>query len=86
MIVLLLVCDYSHREMVDTARMPMYLVTEAHKLGAVWADVLLGSAGVVAGTIVGQRVLAKIPQNAFRSVISLIILALGTKLLIDPHL
>ncbi|HZU43714.1 MAG TPA: sulfite exporter TauE/SafE family protein [Terriglobales bacterium] len=72
--------------MVDAARMPVYFITEAHQLGHVWKFLALGTAGVVIGTIVGQRVLTKIPEKLFRRIVSVIILALGIALGVHPNL
>ncbi len=72
--------------MVDAARMPVYFATEAHQLARVSNYVVLGTAGVVLGTIAGQRVLTRIPQALFRRIVSMIILALGIALLINPNL
>jgi uncharacterized membrane protein YfcA len=70
--------------MVDFARMPVYFVTQAHQLAQVWIYLVLGTVGVVVGTIVGQRVLTKIPENVFRRVVAAIILALGIAMLVHP--
>jgi uncharacterized protein len=71
---------------VDAARMPVYFVSEAHQLAHVWEYLLVGTIGVVAGTIVGNRVLIKIPAKIFRRIVSLIILALGIALVVHPNL
>ena len=70
--------------MVDFARMPVYFVTQAHQLAQVWSYLVLGTVGVVVGTVVGQRVLTKIPENVFRRVVAAIILALGIAMLVHP--
>lgn len=72
--------------MVDAARMPVYFVTETHDLARVWQYLVLGTVGVLVGTIAGQRLLRKIPEHVFRCIVSLIILALGVALLIHPNL
>ena len=66
--------------------MPVYFVTEAHDLARVWQYLLLGTIGVLVGTIAGQRLLRKIPENIFRRIVAVIILALGIALLIHPNL
>jgi uncharacterized protein len=70
--------------MVDFARMPVYLVSQAHQLVRVWIYLVLGTIGVVVGTIVGQSVLTKIREPVFRRVVALIILALGIVMLVPP--
>jgi len=72
--------------MVDAARMPVYFATEYHQLARVWTYLLLGTAGVLVGTVLGQRVLTRIPEKLFRGIVSIIILALGCALLIRPNL
>jgi len=42
-------------------------------------------AGVVAGTILGWRVLQKIPTQVFRRVVAIIILALGVAMFFMPR-
>lgn len=72
--------------MVDAARMPVYFASEAHQLSRVWLYLVLGTAGVILGTVVGQRVLNRIPEKLFRRAISIIILALGVALIVHPNL
>jgi len=72
--------------MVDAARMPVYFVSEAHQLAQVWKYLAVGAIGVAIGTLVGQRVLVKIPQKIFRRIVSLIILGLGIALVVHPNL
>jgi uncharacterized membrane protein YfcA len=66
---------------VDGARMPVYFFTSpdtVHRL-ALWIVVMV--AGGTIGTIVGGRVLARIPELYFRRLVSLLILALGIVML-----
>ena len=72
--------------MVDAARMPVYFVAELHRIEQAWIYVLLGTLGVVVGTVAGQRVLRRIPELTFRRIVAGIILALGIALLIHPNL
>jgi uncharacterized membrane protein YfcA len=72
--------------MVDAARMPVYFASEAHQLSRVWLYLVLGIAGVILGTVAGQRVLIRIPEKLFRRTISIIILALGVVLIVHPNL
>jgi|SRR5476651_376593 len=62
---------------VDAARMPVYLVAERHQVAAIWPLVLLATAGVVAGTLGGERLLTWIPERRFRQVVGVLILLLG---------
>jgi uncharacterized membrane protein YfcA len=66
---------------VDGARMPVYFFTSpdtVHRL-ALWIVVM--AAGGAIGTIVGGRVLARIPELYFRRLVSVLILALGVVML-----
>jgi uncharacterized membrane protein YfcA len=67
---------------VDAARMPVYLVVERAALLQMWPLILLATAGVVTGTLLGNRLLAKIPESAFRRIVAVILAALGSYMLI----
>lgn len=64
---------------VDTARMPVYVVTRAHDLVGVWPLLLVGTIGTLGGTLAGERVLRKIPERTFGVIV--IVLALGIYML-----
>jgi uncharacterized membrane protein YfcA len=70
--------------LVDGFRMPVYAATQWHDVAAAWKWVLIGTVGVVVGTIAGQPVLRRIPQATFRAVVAAIILALGIWMLVHP--
>jgi hypothetical protein len=70
--------------LVDLARLPVYLVAEGRDMGGLWPTVLIMSAGVVVGTLVGRRALAYIPERIFKRVVAAIILALGVYMLWRP--
>lgn len=72
--------------MVDAARMPVYFATEFHQLAHVWTYLVIGTIGVIVGTVLGQQVLIKIPEKVSRRIVSFIILTLGIVLVIDPVL
>jgi uncharacterized membrane protein YfcA len=63
--------------MVDAVRLPVYLVTQAGDLAGVWPVIALATAGVVVGTLAGERVLRRVPEPVFRRVVAALILALG---------
>jgi uncharacterized membrane protein YfcA len=67
---------------VDGARMPVYLATEWSALRAIWPLVAVATAGVVAGTLAGRRVLARVPEAVFRRVVAGLLLALGAWLVL----
>ena len=62
---------------VDGARMPVYFATEWRDIAPLWPWVLLATAGVMLGTALGRRVLGNIPPKVFRSVIAVLLVALG---------
>ena len=62
---------------VDAARMPVYVVVERQGLHMLVPLVVLASAGVVAGTLAGRRVLARVPESMFRRLLAGLLLALG---------
>jgi uncharacterized membrane protein YfcA len=66
---------------VDLARMPVYFATQSAAILASWRVVALAAAGVLLGTIFGGRLLRRIPEKAFKLVVSGVILALGVAVL-----
>jgi uncharacterized protein len=66
---------------VDGARMPIYFFTSPETVHRLAASIAIMTAGVTIGTVVGGRVLARIPENYFRKIVSLLILALGIVML-----
>lgn len=67
---------------VDTARIPVYFATRFREILELWPLLLSATAGAVLGTIAGSRVLKRIPEPLYRSVVSALILALGVAFLI----
>jgi len=66
---------------VDGARMPIYFFTSPETVHRLAASIVIMVAGVTGGTLVGGRVLARIPEAYFRRLVSLLILALGIMML-----
>jgi uncharacterized membrane protein YfcA len=62
---------------VDCARMPVYFATQAPRILALWPLLLAAIAGTLTGTLLGERVLRRIPALLFRRVVAVILLALG---------
>ena len=62
---------------VDAARMPVYFATAGSRIAAVWPAVVVASVGTIAGTLLGRRVLAVIPEPWFRRLVAVIVLLLG---------
>jgi uncharacterized protein len=67
--------------MVDLARMPVYIVTEADRLAGIGPLIAIAVAGAIAGTIGGERVLRRISPPVFKKLVSTMVLALGIYML-----
>ena len=67
---------------VDAVRMPVYFATAWHEIVRAATAILAGVAGVVIGTLAGERVLRRIPEKVFRRTVSAVLLAIGIVLLI----
>lgn len=70
--------------LVDVFRMPVYAVTQANQIASAWLPIVLATVGVVVGTLAGKPLLQRIPEAAYRTIVSLIILALGVWMLLHP--
>jgi len=62
---------------VDAARMPIYLVTTGAEVLAIWPTVAVATVGVIAGTVLGHRLLARIPEDRFRPIVAIVLGLLG---------
>jgi uncharacterized protein len=62
---------------VDGARLPVYLVTTGSEMAPLWPQLLLTSVGVMVGTLVGIRLLRRLPEATFRRGIAVLLLGLG---------
>jgi uncharacterized membrane protein YfcA len=62
---------------VDAARMPVYLAVERRGLQQTAMVIALATAGVLAGTIGGRRILSRVPDRVFRRLVALLLFALG---------
>ncbi|MGZ5487722.1 MAG: sulfite exporter TauE/SafE family protein [Candidatus Aminicenantales bacterium] len=67
--------------LVDTVRLPVYLWTEGARMLEIWPLMAWMTAGVVIGTLVGRRLLDRIPERAFRRIVGAIVLLLGLYML-----
>jgi uncharacterized membrane protein YfcA len=66
---------------VDVARLPVYLATQGREILALWPLLLLACAAVIVGTVLGARLLTRIPETAFRRVVAVMLLALGVSMM-----
>jgi uncharacterized membrane protein YfcA len=62
---------------VDAARMPVYVAGQSDDLTKLWAAIVVATAGVVAGTLFGRGVLARLPDRLFRPAIAVVLGLLG---------
>ena len=67
---------------VDGARMPVYFATQTAAIARIWPLVLIATLGTLAGTVLGVRTLRRIPETAFRRVVAILLLLLGTYMLL----
>jgi len=67
---------------VDVVRMPVYFLTQSSQISQFLLILILSSSAVIAGTLVGNIVLKRIPEESFKRIVSLLILLLGIFLLI----
>jgi uncharacterized protein len=67
---------------VDASRMPVYFVAYAAELQRIVMPILVASVGTIAGTIIGGRILRRIPEAWFRRIVAIVLLILGVSLLI----
>jgi uncharacterized membrane protein YfcA len=68
--------------LVDGARLPFYLASEHTSMLALWRPIAVATAGVMIGTLVGGRVLTRVPDAWFRRVLAVTLAALGTLMLV----
>lgn len=66
---------------VDAARMPVYFATDRDAVLGMWPVVLLATGGVVAGTLAGRRLLARVPETWFHRIVAAVLFVLGTIML-----
>lgn len=62
---------------VDAARMPVYVWQQWRDLEAMWGAMAIATAGVVIGTVLGTRLLVRIPEPVFRRIVATVLAALG---------
>jgi uncharacterized membrane protein YfcA len=66
---------------VDGVRMPVYLAHEGRAIAHVWPLIAVTTLGVITGTLIGRRLLGRIPEQKFRRVVAGVILVLGISML-----
>jgi hypothetical protein len=68
--------------MVDAARVPVYLWLQHDALAGIGAWIAIALAGVIAGTLIGMRVLRWIPETAFRRTVGVLLGLLGAAMIV----
>jgi uncharacterized membrane protein YfcA len=67
---------------VDLARLPVYAAAEGTRVWAEWPMVALATAGAIAGTLAGGRLLDRLPEARFRLVVAAVLILLGLVMLV----
>lgn len=62
---------------VDGARMPVYLFTQGEEVATLWPELSAATLGAVIGTLLGERLLRRIPEPIYRRTVAGLVLALG---------
>src|SRR5215831_2292274 len=62
---------------VDAARVPVYLVTQGNEVLGLWPFLVTATVGTLVGTVVGERLLRRVPEPIYRKVVAALVLALG---------
>jgi uncharacterized membrane protein YfcA len=70
--------------MVDAARMPVYVARGSGRISDLAVPIAIATAGVLAGTFAGERLLLRLTREQFTKIVSILIAALGTWLLFRP--
>jgi uncharacterized membrane protein YfcA len=68
--------------MVDAARMPVYFVAYSSELRALVTPIVVATVATVAGTVIGGRILRRIPEAWFRRIVAIVLLMLAVVLLL----
>jgi len=67
---------------VDGARLPVYLVTQGDRMADLTRPIAIASLGVVIGTLIGSRALARIPEVWFRRILAVVLWLLGVAMIV----
>ena len=62
---------------VDAARMPLYFWQHGHELRGLVSWMAVATAGVIVGTVVGNRALGRTPERYFRRIVAIVLAVLG---------
>jgi uncharacterized membrane protein YfcA len=67
---------------VDSARVPVYLITQGREMASLWPVLVTATIGAIIGTLVGERVLRRIPEPIYRRVVSVLVSGIGVLMLL----
>jgi uncharacterized protein len=67
---------------VDVARMPVYLATQGREIARLWPELAAATVGTIVGTLIGDRILRRLPEPVYRRIVGGLVLALGVYMLI----
>jgi uncharacterized membrane protein YfcA len=67
---------------VDGARLPVYLATQGTEIASLWPYLAAATLGAIAGTLVGERLLRRIPEPIYRRLVAALVLVLGIFMLV----
>lgn len=67
---------------VDLARIPVYVTVHQDAMTQAWKTILLATAGVLAGTLGGNRILHAVPVVPFRRMVACLVFVLGAAVLV----
>jgi uncharacterized membrane protein YfcA len=62
--------------------MPLYFWSQREELAGLTAPMAVATAGVLIGTVIGSRVLVRIPEHRFRRVVAVIVGVLGALMIV----
>ena len=68
--------------MVDAARVPVYLWRLHEPMSGIAAWIVFATLGVVVGTLLGNRLLIRIPEHLFRRMVAAVLAVLGAAMLV----
>jgi hypothetical protein len=66
---------------VDGARVPVYIATQRDEMLSLSSWIAVATAGVIAGTLAGSRLLRRVPDMWFRRVLAIVLALLGVAML-----
>ena len=68
--------------LIDIARVPVFIAFEGRQLMALWPFMIIATLGVIAGTLLGERLLGRVPERQFRTMVGTLLILLGVSFLI----